>query len=444
MIKKIDCDYLVLGGGWSGLILAELLSRNNKRVVILEREPDIGGLARTIDFKGFRFDLGGHRLCFNEPKNLDYLRGLLRSSDFLRIKRVSKIFFNRKYIDYPASLSSIFKIDKKYATRILLDLFKRKKIKEDDNFENWVKEKYGDCLYDIYFRDYTEKVWGVSCSELSSSWADRRIGCNNLLLSPKNIFSARYKVKDTEKFFIYPKSGIGSLIGALEKRVSGCEIYKNINLGNFACSGGAIDSLSFSMDNGLFHVSFKNLFSTIPVKELINVFPAVPEDISFQVKNGIKYRSLILVSFIVKSALLTNWHWCYFPSKDLIFSRIHEPKFWFKAIALPDKTLICLEIFSTFSDRYWRMSERELIDCAKQSLLSIGIIEKDIICDTCIKKIEYAYPLHYKGFEAPLEKVKDYIASFRNIKLVGRSGSHSYYDMEECLIDARNAIPLSD
>lgn len=440
-MEKIQADILILGAGWSGLVAADILSRSNKKIVILEKGPDIGGLARTIDFKGFKFDLGGHRLYFKEKENIDYLKGILGEDGLVRLKRNSKIFFDNKYIDYPASLSSIFHIDKKYIINILFDMFRPRARTKQDNFQEWVMANYGECLYQIYFKDYTEKVWGERCVDLSSDWADKRIGNNNLFSLFRNIFISGYKVKDAAPSFVYPKKGLGYLVDSLEKRISNCRIYKNVRLGEISCEDGRLDSVSFVSGNEVFDLSFKEIISTIPIKELIAILPGVAEDIKQKASKEVKYRSLILAGLVIRQRLVTDWHWCYFPSRDIIFSRIHEPKFWVKGMAPEEGTLICMEIFCNYGDSTWNTGESEIIKKITDGLFRTGLLkDKNIIADARIEKIEYAYPLHFNGFEKPLAEVKDFLRSFKNLNLLGRSGTHSYFDMEECFGNVRDAI----
>lgn len=440
-MTKIETDTLILGAGWSGLAAADMISKGKRPVVILEKEQDTGGLAKTIDFKGFKFDLGGHRLCFKEEENVDYLKGIFEGGGLISLKRTSKIFFGNKYIDYPANLSSMFYIDKKYIINILFDLFRSGKKVKEDNFEEWVKANYGECLYNIYFKDYTEKVWGESCANLSSNWADKRIGNHNLFSFFGNIFVPGYKVKDTAPFFNYPAGGLGHLVWSLQKRVTNCRIYKNVRLGGFCCKNGILSSVSFVSDGDEVEVSFKKVISTIPIKEIIAVLPGVPEGIRQLVSREIKYRSLILACLIIKRKLVTGWHWCYFPSKDILFSRVHEPKFWVRQMAPEDKTLICTEIFCNYADSFWSMKDSGLIEKASQGLQSAGLaVGNEDILDARVERIEYAYPLHYRGFERPLVQVKEFLKSFSNLDLAGRSGTHSYFDMEECLDNVREAL----
>lgn len=442
-MKKIETDILILGAGWSGLVAADLLSGKKKKVVILEKETEVGGLAKTFNFKGFKFDIGGHGLFFKDTKNLTYLKSTVNHNGLISLKRKTKVLFNNKYIDYPPNLSSLFKINKKYILNILLDMFRLNKRNQENNFEEWVKSNYGNYLYSIYFKDYTEKVWGKACNELSSSWADKRIGNSNLFKLIKGVFTGNGHCKENSHLFYYPKDGIGSLPGSLEYKITNgsCRIYKNAQLKQCSINNGKLVSLSFIYNNCLYEIFFKQIISSIPIVELIKMFPQHIDPWIYKNIDSIKYRNLILVGLIIDKKLATNWYWCYFPSKEVLFSRTHEPKFWSRDMALQDKTLLCIEIFCDHKDMYWNMKNEWLVEKVKNALKDIGLANnKEAMLDACVKKIEYAYPLYYKGFEKSLSPVKDFLGTFNNLRLIGRNGTHSYFDMEECLENVKTEV----
>ncbi len=442
-MEKIKTDVLILGAGWSGLVAADLLSQKKKETVILEKEPQAGGLARTLDFNGFKFDLGGHGLFFKDPENISYLKNILNQNGLAILKRKIKVLFNNKYIDYPPSISSVIKLNKKYILNISRDMFRLKNKRRAGDFEEWVMSNYGECLYSIYFKDYTEKVWGVPCSQLSASWADKRIGNNNLMKLFKGLFISNGYCKENRQFFYYPGEGIGAIPSSLEHKVNGnnCKIFKNVRLKEFVLTDGKTNSLFFALDSKDYEISFNRIISSIPIVELIRVFPDKEIRPIQNVLQGIKYRNLIIVNLVIDKKIATNWYWCYFPSKEVIFSRIHEPKFWSADMAPKDKTALCIEIFCDHDDKYWNTNDEELIRQVKNCLRYIGLFDREeVFLDACVKRVEYAYPLHYKGFEDALNKINDFLAPYNNLLLIGRNGTHSYFDMEECLNNVKEKI----
>lgn len=441
-MQKIKTNTLILGAGWSGLVAADLLQKKHSNdIVILEKEGDVGGLARTFNFKGFKFDIGGHGLFFKNRENHAYLKRIIKNNDGIKnLKRKSKVLFNNKYIDYPINLSSVVKLGEKYILNILFDMFRLKNNHQENNFEEWVKANYGECLYRVYFKDYTEKVWGLACNELSAGWAHKRIGNNNLFRLFKSTFTGNKYCKENRRLFSYPHGGIGVLSNLLEQK-NKYRVYKNVQLKQFSLSDSKLIALSFIYNGQPYEISFKQVISSIPIVELGKVFPYSISLSIQKIMQGIKYRNLILVTFIINKRLLTNWHWCYFPSKEVMFSRTYEPKFWCKDMAPEDKTLLCMEIFCNSNDSYWSMGEERLIELAQNALKYTRLLDSfDAVLDVSIKKIEYAYPLQYSGFEEPLNQIKDFFRTFKNLHLIGRNGTHSYFDMEECLDDVRGKV----
>lgn len=437
-INKIETDILILGAGWSGLLAADLLSKKCQNMVILENEPKIGGLAKTFDFKGFKFDIGGHRLCFRDPKNINYIKSIIPENDLLRLKTKAKILFKGKYVNYPVSMRSLFEIDKRIMIKIFFDMFKNKSKSVEGDFESWVISNYGKTLHGLYFKDYTEKVWGRPCDGLSSHWADKRIGRSGLFRFIKRVF-LRDGIKENIELFYYPKLGMEALISGLERKIRGvAKIYTGTQLKRFYSNADRLDSLVFIANGQEHEITFKNVVSTIPIQELTAVLPDNSKEIMSGLEGGLTYRSLILVGVIVTRDLVTDWHWCYFPDKEIIFSRIHEPKYWSKRLGRESQSLLCLEIFCDYGDTLWSIDDSELTKRVGASLQKTGIVEnRDLTGEMMIKRLRYAYPLHYKKFEVDLNQVMETPKSFKNLHLMGRNGTYSYFDMEECIEDVK-------
>ena len=387
-MKEIETDVFILGGGWSGLAAADHLLRKKMDVVILEKEAEVGGLAKTLHHGGFKFDIGGHRLYFKQEKNNEYIKNLLHRNELLLLKRKSKIFLDGQYISYPLIFPSIFKISKKYLFKILLEILQLKNQAEFDNCEIWLKSNYGETLYKIFFKDYTEKVWGKTCDRLSSVWTEKRIGRQRLFEFLKDNFVDNCSHKERTQSFYYPRQGIGSLVKALEhKIVPQCRIYYNARLKKFKIGRKKLDSLTFLSNGEEVKISFKYILSSIPLKELLQPFLINQNSKLHDRVSEIQYRSLILACVIIDKEIISDWHWCYFPSKDILFSRVHEPKLWSKDLALPGQSLLCMEIFCDTGDELWRMPDDEIIEQVKKSLKNTALLNNgDFLRDAALKR----------------------------------------------------------
>lgn len=442
-MQNIETDFLILGAGWSGLVAAECLAQYNKKVLILEKENEAGGLARTFDFEGFKFDIGGHALFFKKKENFAYLKNLSSNGSMVSINRKAKIFFNNKYLDFPPNLSSILRLGLGNIVNISLDMLRLDKTNEKKNFEEWAKSNYGNILYRIYFKEYSEKVWGSPCRQLSADWAQRRIGNNSLTRVIGNFVSKNGYGKEGGAVFYYPRQGIGTLPALLEKAVinARCRLYKGARVTKILISHNKLSSLNFIYKEKIYNVTFKRLISSIPLAEFIKLLTEYLNKETIEFAREIKYRNLILVNILLPKDLVTGWHWCYFPSKNLLFSRLHEPKVWSKTLAPDNNTMLCSEVFCDPGDTYWQMNDAALAEKIILNLKSLGLLgRREEARGFLVKKIEYAYPLLYEGFKKPLERIKETLSAFDNLVLIGRSGTHSYFDMEDCLEDTRNKI----
>ncbi len=436
-------DVLILGAGWSGLVAADMLAGDRQKVVLIEKEAGIGGLARTFRAENFQFDVGGHGLHFKRKENLAYLFRLVDAPELQIQKRRARVYFQRRYLSYPPGLLSLFQINKEDLLKIILETFRKKRERRLENFEEWVRYHYGDHLFGIYFNDYTQKVWGQPCHVLSSAWAQKRIGQNKFWGMIGNLLTVRGEVKDTERHFLYPRRGIGHLVDAMERRLVGrCSIVCRASPVSFERSGRQLVALHYSANGRIQRIRFKKVLSTIPLRELSLCMPKDCLRLFSEMAGTIRYRSLVLVVLIVGRRAITDWHWCYYPDKEIIFSRVHEPKRWSGfLVSEKGRTLLCAEIFCDYDDPYWRMDEGDLFARVKDSFLKTGLLSvDDAVSGLRVERVRYAYPLHVCGSEETLDQLRDAFAFFQNLRLAGRNGTHSYFDMEECLDSVRQSV----
>ncbi|MCF7907355.1 MAG: NAD(P)-binding protein [Candidatus Omnitrophica bacterium] len=446
-MKQIETEVLILGGGLSGLIAAELLSKERKKIFILEKESVSGGLATTVQFEGFKFDIGGHRVCFNKSENINYFKDILGEKKFLFLKRKSKIMFNDRYVNYPLSIGTAFNVKKMHLLKIAFDrlgvYLKRQNNLTPDNFEDWIKIHYGKTLYNMFFKEYTEKVWGRPCGELSSSLGIRRMGSKKLSKLTKCISRGDDAFRESARSFYYPQEGMEALINAFEQKLgTSCNIHKNVRIGKITRSNGGLSCLLASSKGEPYKINFKYIFSSIPLTELFKALSIDGLTLPHNLEKGIQYRSLVLVSMIVNKKNISRWHWCYFPSRKVIFSRLHEPKFWSNGMAVDEnKTLICAEVFCNYNDSCWLMNDRDLAIAVKEGLKINKLIDSDQdVGNFCVKRIRYAYPLPTYEYKKYLSIAKKALSSFNNLFLIGRNGTHSYFNMEECLDDVKEKV----
>jgi protoporphyrinogen oxidase len=437
-MTQMEYDDLIIGGGWSGLWAANFLFRQGRKTAILEKEGFLGGLARTIARDDFLFDCGGHRLILEDRGLFQEVSSLLKKESLRKIKKVSKIFFRDRYIDHPLTLGSLAAMDTIFLAKGLWDLYRPKRCKASDSFATWARHHYGHAFYEAFFKEYSEKVWGLDGDELSADWAERRIGRFGIKAFLHGQNFSTDAATDAPRHFYYPEGGIGSLIHALEKELDGkCPIFKNCRLQKFLFENHRLHTAVFSDAATSHEIKFRRVFSSIPLPELFAIEPFSGFAKNKEFLSGLRYRSLLLVCVTIAKPMATPWHWAYYPLKKIIFSRLHEPKFWSAALARdPQKTLVCAEIFCDFKDPLWNSPDKELVHRTCDGMKQAGLLKShETVSDFFVTRVRYAYPLHFKNYKKPLSEATKTLGSFENLELIGRSGTHSYYDLEQCLQD---------
>ncbi len=425
----LDTDIVILGAGLSGLAAAEALSAAGERVILLEKERSAGGLARTVAYKEHKFDLGGHRLYFEDAALAARVEKLLKPEPLLRLKRRSSNYVGGRLLSYPPTLLNGLL----YAGPALLKRLRGPGLKPPEgSLKDWLHSRFGSGIHDAYFKDYTLKVWGLPTESISSVWAERRIGP----LSLKNLFLEMFSIKSASKEntldFLYPRGGIGGLCSALQKKLPAGTLLTGAVPLEFGTGGGKINSVLFGQDGEKRRIACRQVISTIPLTELAALFKDYPGPASST--RGIKYRSLIVLFCSMKRKAPLRDHWVYFPGKEVFFSRACELSNWSPALAGPGGTLpITFEVFCEEGDATWRMKDGDLLRETERSLRAMKIFGGFETAEFTAVRLSHAYPLLYSGFEGPLEDLKSALAGYRNLELCGRTGTHSYLDMEECL-----------
>ena len=408
---------IVIGAGISGLSCASVL----KDCVVLEKENFIGGLSSTIQFKDFKFDLGGHRF-FTNNKSMDVFFKNLLKDEIIETFRKSQIYKNGKLIDYPLRVSIIFKLSPFEIMLAVTSLIYRKiNPLRENSFEEKAKNLFGDYLYRTFFRDYTVKVWGISCNNISEELVDARLQQVSLIRAIKHAFIKYKNIKSFADKVIYPKSGIIRVSELLSKDL---DVRLNKEVTGIVCSDSRIEKI---IVNNSEEFLCKNVVSTMPLTRLLELLNP-PEAIEKAVKN-LKYRSLICVFLVLNKKFHTDNHWIYLHD-TAVSGRLHEPKNWSPYMAPKDKTGICIEIFCNKDDEVWKRTDIEIV---YEVIKDLPFIERFEIEDHFVARAKYAYPIYDINYLENLKIVKDFISSYENLFLLGRTGSFKYINMDACM-----------
>jgi protoporphyrinogen oxidase len=434
----------VLGAGPGGLSCAHELAEAGYRVTVLERFDYVGGLSLTVERNGFRFDLGGHRwFTKNEALNGWFKR--LMDGRLVVVERTSRILFNGKFFDYPISIGNVLKtagiatslrcvVD--YAATCVKNMVAPAEIR---TMKDAFTAQFGAKLYDMFFRRYSEKVWGRSCSEMSADWVSQRskglsiwTTIANALLKPKK------KAQSLIETFLYPRLGYADICERMREVIQS----KPGNAVRLECDVRKVDltdpkrpAVSFTHRGATETIECDWVVSTIALTGLLGhaVVPKPPTEV-IEASKSLEFRSVICVNLMLDMPRMTKDTWIYCHDEGLGFARLHEPKNWSPAM-VPDasKTSVVLEYFCTTGDEVWNKSDDAIVAWAVDDLARLKLITKDKVLGGFCTRAKEAYPVYSLGYEAKLKAMKDYVLPLERLAIVGRGGTFRYNNADHSI-----------
>ncbi|MCL7487227.1 MAG: FAD-dependent oxidoreductase [Desulfobulbaceae bacterium] len=431
---------VVLGAGLSGLSAAAWLTRAGKPVAVIEKNRHVGGLARTITHGDFHFDLGGHRFLTENQQVQSFVEELLGNA-LLKVPRKSRIYINGRHIDYPLSpANAVFGMGLAATGAILLDYGKEKwrniiRPRQLHSLEDWVVSQFGRTIFNLYFKNYSEKVWGIDCRHISKDWVAKRIdGLSLRQFIQHSLKFHTQKNKTLTDTFFYPRKGIGQLSDRMSDLVkSRNPVTTGAGVERIFHAHGSITGIQFS-DGGKTHsMQGSTYISSIPVTRLLEkIIPSPPGPVR-RAAARIRFRSLVIVALFLNKQSMTDLTWMYFPGKEIPFGRIHEPKNWSSDLAPAGKSHIIAEYFCNRDDRTWQSADDALAGSTAHHLQKLGFFDQKDILDSCVLRIPYAYPVFDLHYRKHLKIITDFLDGFANLHLVGRSGMFSYLNMDQAM-----------
>lgn len=491
---------VIIGAGPAGLTAAyELLKTTDVKPIVLEENGFVGGISRTAVYKGNRMDIGGHRFFSKSDVVMDWWADILPlqgspSRDDLSIERpvnlsaggpdpekedrvmlvrsrLSRILYTRKLFDYPVSLNAatiknlglwrMFKIGMSYIKVCILP--KRKEV----SLEDFMINRFGVELYRTFFRDYTEKVWGIPCDKISADWGAQRIkglSIGKTLLHalksilPKKSESIRQKGTETSLIgeFLYPKLGPGELWETVAEKIQklGGEIHFHSKATSLEVSGQKISAVRYTENGEEKRLEADYVMSTMPVKNLVEALPNVPAEVS-RIAKGLVYRDFMTVGLLLNSLDIKNPakegtpesrlkfvadNWIYVQESDVKLGRIQVFNNWSPyLVSDPSKVWIGLEYFVNEGDEMWDMADRDFIDFAVAELEKIHVAKRSAVKDSVLFRVPKTYPAYF-GTYKEFGKVREYVDSLENLFLMGRNGMHKYNNMDHSMLTAMEAV----
>ena len=494
---------VIIGAGPAGLTAAyELLTRTNIKPIILEKSEYMGGISRTVNYKGNRIDIGGHRFFSKSDRVMNWWLKMipLQASEtgpaalkyhsmersmatspcapdpvaadrvMLLRQRKSRIYYLRRFFDYPISLTKdtlfklgiwrTFKIALSYAQSALFP------IKPEETLEQFFINRFGRELYGTFFKSYTEKVWGVPCGQISAEWGAQRIKGLSVWSTLTHAFGKVFKrsangdiaQKDTQtsliEQFLYPKFGPGQMweeVARLIKEMGG-EIRTSYTVDGIQTEGWQLRSVEATHSASQAKETFGGdyFFSTAPIQELMRWFDSPPPKNVLEVSEGLVYRDFMTVGLLMSSLKihddtpqgkqLVNDNWIYIQESDVLLGRLQIFNNWSPfMVGDPSHVWLGLEYFCNQSDDLWNLSDEKMTALAKEELTKIGIIDAAEVLDSTVLRMEKTYPAYFGTYDR-FGEIRQHIDRYKNLFLVGRNGMHRYNNQDHSMLTAMMAV----
>jgi protoporphyrinogen oxidase len=437
---------VVIGAGPAGLTAAYELTRFNLRPTVLEKSPVVGGLARTENHRGFHFDLGGHRF-FTKVEEVKKLWHEVLGEDLIRRPRLSRIYYQRRFFYYPLrAVNAIWGLGLWQGLRIVLSYVKWQLFpyRHEDTFEHWVTNRFGRRLFLIFFKTYTEKVWGISCSELKAEWAAQRIKDLSLrTLFLQMYLKPRKTIRTLVEEFHYPRLGPGMMWRAVQSRVQsrGGVVRLNTDVLRVLRAGCRIERIIVLADGAEEVVCGDEFLSSMPVTEFIMKLDPPPPSTVLAAAKRLRYRDFLTVCLIVNRPDVFPDNWLYIHDPEVRVGRIQNFKNWSRDM-VPDsgKSSLGLEYFCTEGDALWCLDDDQLIELAKRELDCVGLVSAAEVEDGCVVRVPKSYPIYDSGYKEALATVRDFVDSLENFHTIGRNGLHRYDNQDHAMLTGMLAV----
>lgn len=441
-----------IGAGPAGLTAGYLLSKEGVGVTVLECDPHhVGGISRTATYKGFSFDIGGHRF-FSKSADVERLWDEILEEGFLSRPRKSRIYYNAKLFDYPLrSMDALSKLGFLEAVLCVLSYARSGLLpnKDPKNFEEWVTNKFGRRLFRTFFKTYTEKVWGMKCSDISTDWAAQRIKGLSLFQAilrsflPQRTGTSRGKViKSLVDRFRYPRRGPGMLWEAASRKIQ--------LMGGKVLLGQRVTSLqrqpgqkgwivtSETADGQVHVLACDHVISSMPMRQLVpTLLPSPPAPVH-SAAASLKYRDFLVVALILKDRAKFDDNWLYIHDPEVKVGRIQNFKSWSPEM-VPDPSLNCygLEYFCFEGDGLWTASDSDLVKLASGELVKLGLADAADIVDGTVVRQPKAYPVYDETYGASVNVIRGELEdNYPGLHLVGRNGMHKYNNQDHAMMTA--------
>jgi protoporphyrinogen oxidase len=449
-----DAEVFIVGAGPAGLTAAYCLTKHTPSVLVIEKDPAyVGGISRTVGYNGFLFDIGGHRF-FSKSKEIVDLWHEILPDDFIQRPRLSRIYYDGKYYSYPLkAFEALANLGIVTSSACMLSYAYAKifPIRQPRTFHEWVRNQFGELLFSIFFRTYTEKVWGMSCDDISADWAAQRIKGLDLRTAVLNALTRSLRpagvrpraggaaVKTLIESFEYPRKGPGMMWEAAARKIEA--------RGGRVLMGRELRRLSHDAARQLWRIEVstadgstetytaRHVISSAPLRELVDRIE--PRPISTLHARSLRYRDFITVAVMVSKPELFPDNWIYIHDPAVKVGRVQNFGSWSPEMVPAGMSCLGLEYFCFEGDGLWTSSDADLIALAKRELEHIGLVAAGDIGDACVVRQPKAYPVYDDDYRDNVAAIRlDLQTSYPTLHLAGRNGMHKYNNQDHAMMTA--------
>lgn len=446
-MKEEKEHVVILGAGPAGLATGhEICTHDTKRVTVLERNDFVGGLCNTCEYKGYKFDLGGHR-WFTKNEDLNKWFRRLMDGEYIWVDRISRIYYGGKFFSYPVSFgnvvknSGVFTILLAGITYVISAIQFSVLNKPIKNMKDAYVAQFGTKLYDMFFRRYSEKVWGLPCEKLSPDWVSQRsAGLSIWAVIQEALLNAKSGAKSLIDQFMYPRDGYVRIPQRMAEDITNSDPNNAVKLETTVVGIKYNKPNDFEVrykdsEGGEHSVHANTVVSTIPLSILPRLMDPPADKSVIEAGSSLVFRDIICVNVLVNKPRISIDTWLYVQDEDVLFGRLHEPKNWSKAMVPNENTSsLVLECFCTRGDHIWNMSDEEIAaQCISDLERKLKFVKADEVIDSfCVRALQ-AYPVYDMQYAAKIDIIKNYLDQFEGLYIVGRGGTHRYNNADHSI-----------
>jgi len=441
---RAERPVVAIGAGPAGLTAGYLLAKRGKAVIVVESTDQVGGIARTEVREGYRFDLGGHRF-FTKAKEIDELWHEVLGDEFLKRPRQSRIYWNHKFLEYPLQGTEVIrKLGPLNLVSALASYLwaAAKPKRQEDTFEQWVCNRFGRWLFNEFFKSYTEKVWGVSTSEIRSEWAAQRIKGLSFFAAAKHAFlgpQSGKQVKSLISEFNYPRYGPGQMWERMRDEIvaAGGEVRLNAPVTRMRIAEGRVVELVAGGET----LTPCHVISSLPLRTTVGVSePQAPGHVC-DAARGLRYRDFLTVALVIEGEEVFPDNWIYIHDPSVRVGRIQNFRSW-SPWMVPNDTdaSIGMEYFCFEDDELWSMSDDELVSLAKREIQDLGLARAENVKLGFVVRVHKAYPMYDARYAERVATIRGWLEGISNLTQVGRNGLHRYNNSDHSMLTAMRAV----